>query len=310
MRILHLNNPAQVASNLVKAQRKLGIEANLAVTSTKGWNTNFDYNLSETDSSSLKGKFEIGKKLYKLVKECDILHYHGQAVSQGYRDLVMWSGIMKKPVILHHHGSEIRNKKYPKFANHLVVHRYVSTPDLLEFVPDAEWLPNPVDLTNLKYSEFDKSGPLKILHAPTNREVKNTEAVEDAISQVKEEGLDIQFTLIEDAQHSELINQISKHDLVIDWMNPEYGIYGVFSIESMALGRTVICSLTDSLYNDYNLPIISINPVDLAGKIKELYKDRNALIQRGKASYDFVQNHHNPTELAKKVIEKYKVILG
>ncbi|MDC0526913.1 glycosyltransferase [Euryarchaeota archaeon] len=310
MRILHLNNPAQVASTLVKAQRELGIDANLAVTSTKGWHTNFDYNLSEIDSSSLRGKLNIGKKLYNLVKECDILHYHGQAVSQGYRDLVMWSGIMKKPVILHHHGSEIRDKAYPKFANHLVVHRYVSTPDLLEFVPDAEWLPNPVDLTNLQYSEFDKSGPLKILHAPTNREVKNTEAVEDAISQVKEEGLDIQFTLIEDAQHSELIKQISKHDLVIDWMNPEYGIYGVFSIESMALGRTVICSLTDSLYNDYNLPIISINPVDLAGKIKELYKDRNALIQRGKASYDFVQSHHNPTELAKKVIEKYKVILG
>ncbi len=96
MKILHLNNPAQVATNLVKAQRDLGIEANLAVTSTKGWHTNFDYNLSNIDSSSLKGKLDIGKKLYKLVKECDLLHYHGQAVSQGYRDLVMWSGIMKK----------------------------------------------------------------------------------------------------------------------------------------------------------------------------------------------------------------------
>jgi hypothetical protein len=224
MRILHLNNPAQVASNLVKAQRKLGIEANLAVTSTKGWNTNFDYNLSETDSSSLKGKFDIGKKLYKLVKECDILHYHGQAVSQGYRDLVMWSGIMKKPVILHHHGSEIRNKKYPKFANHLVVHRYVSTPELLDFVPNAEWLPNPVNLDNLKYSETNVTGPLKILHASTNRDVKNTKAVESSISKSKSDGLDIQFTLLENVQHAELMEQISKHDLIIDWMNPEFGI--------------------------------------------------------------------------------------
>ena len=44
MKVLHLNNPAQVASNLVFAQRELGIEANLAVTSTKGWHTNFDHN--------------------------------------------------------------------------------------------------------------------------------------------------------------------------------------------------------------------------------------------------------------------------
>ena len=236
MKILHLNNPAQVATNLVRAQRELGIDANLAVTSTKGWHTNFDYNLSEIDTSAIKGKMDVGKKLYDLIKECDILHYHGQAVSQGYRDLVMWSGIMGKPVILHHHGSEIRNKAYPKFANNLVKYRYVSTPDLLEFVPDAEWLPNPVNLKGLKYSEIDISGPLKILHAPTNRDVKNTKAVEEAISQVKNAGLDIQFTLIEDTKHSELLEQISEHDLVIDWVNPDYGIYGVFSIESMDLG--------------------------------------------------------------------------
>ena len=69
MKVLHLNNPAQVATNLVNAQRELGIDANLAVTSTKGWHTNFDYNLSEIDSSSLLGKLDIGKKLYNLVKE-------------------------------------------------------------------------------------------------------------------------------------------------------------------------------------------------------------------------------------------------
>ena len=187
MKVLHLNNPAQVATNLVKAQKELGVDATLAVTSTKGWHTNFDHNLSKVNTSSIKGKIDIGKKLYDLIKECDILHYHGQAVSHGYRDLVMWSGIMGKPVILHHHGSEIRNKDYPKFANDLVKYRYVSTPDLLEFVPNAEWLPNPVDIQGLEYSEPDVSGPLKILHAPTNRDVKNTRAVVTAISALKDD---------------------------------------------------------------------------------------------------------------------------
>ena len=309
MKVLHLNNPAQVATNLVKAQKELGVDATLAVTSTKGWHTNFDHNLSKVNTSSIKGKIDIGKKLYDLIKECDILHYHGQAVSHGYRDLVMWSGIMGKPVILHHHGSEIRNKDYPKFANDLVKYRYVSTPDLLEFVPNAEWLPNPVDIQGLEYSEPDVSGPLKILHAPTNRDVKNTKAVETAISALKDEGLDIQFTIAEDKKHSELIKIISGNDLVVDWLNPEYGIYGVFSIESMALGRTVICSLNDSLYDKHDVPIISIPPTDLADKIKELYNNRNLLVTGGKSSYDFVQSHHNPIESAKKVIERYKAVL-
>ena len=309
MKVLHLNNPAQVASNLVFAQRELGIEANLAVTSTKGWHTNFDHNLSKIDTRSIKGKMDVGKKLYDLIKECDILHYHGQAVSQGYRDLVMWSGIMGKPVILHHHGSEIRNKDYPKFANQLVKYRYVSTPDLLEFVPDAEWLPNPTNLKNLKYSETNISGPLRIMHAPTNRDVKNTAAIEAAISKVKNDGLNVQFTLVENIKHSDLISQISKHDLIIDWLNPKLGIYGVFSIESMALGRTVICSLNDSLYEKFNLPIISINPDNLADKITELYNNRNILLEIGKASHNFVHKHHNPIESAKIVIERYKAVL-
>ena len=309
MKVLHLNNPAQVASNLVFAQRELGIEANLAVTSTKGWHTNFDHNLSKIDTRSIKGKMDVGKKLYDLIKECDILHYHGQAVSHGYRDLVMWSGIMGKPVILHHHGSEIRNKDYPKFANQLVKYRYVSTPDLLEFVPDAEWLPNPTNLKNLKYSETNISGPLRIMHAPTNRDVKNTAAIEAAISKVKNDGLNVQFTLVENIKHSDLISQISKHDLIIDWLNPKFGIYGVFSIESMALGRTVICSLNDSLYEKFNLPIISIKPDNLAEKITELYNNRNILLEIGKASHNFVHKNHNPIESAKIVIERYKAVL-
>ena len=309
MRILHLNNPAQVATNLVNAQRSLGIESSLVVTSTKGWHSNFDHNLSDIDTKQMKGKLAVGKKLYDLIKECDILHYHGQAVSEGYRDLVMWSGIMSKPVILHHHGSEIRNKQYPKFASNLVKHRYVSTPDLLEFVPDAEWLPNPANLDNLRYSEPDIEGPLKILHAPTNRQVKNTEAVLSAISNLDEEGLDIQFTLVENSQHSELLEQISSHDLIIDWLNPEFGIYGVFSIESMALGRPVICSLTDSLYDKYNLPVVSIQPDDLTSKITEFYNNRKLLVEGGKAGHDFVQKYHNPVESAKKVLKQYESIL-
>ena len=310
MRVLHLNNPAQVASNLVRAQRSLGVESSLVVTSTKGWHSNFDHNLSDIDTRQVQGKLSVGKKLYDLIKDCDILHYHGQAVSEGYRDLVMWSGIMNKPVILHHHGSEIRNKQYPKFASKLVKHRYVSTPDLLEFVPDAEWLPNPVNLDNLEYSETGTDGPLKILHAPTDRQVKNTAAVLDAISQVEMDGLDIQFTLVENVQHSELIEQVSKNDLVIDWLNPEFGVYGVFSIESMALGRTVICTLTDSLYGKYDLPIISIQPEDLVSKITEIYNDRQILADRGRSGHDFVQKYHNPMESAKIVIERYKAVLG
>ena len=66
--------------------------------------------------------------------------------------------------------------------------------------------------------------------------------------------------------------------MIIDWVNPDFGIYGVFSIESMALGRPVICSLTDSLYENYDLPIISINPANLADKNTGIIKNPHNFI--------------------------------
>ena len=310
MRVLHLNNPAQVASNLVSAQRELGIDANLAITGNKRLHDNYDYDLSSIPTKYFRGKFELGRRLYGLIKDCDILHYHGQAISAGYRDLIMWAGIMKKPVILHYHGSEIRNRKSSKFTNDFVKHIYVSTPDLLKSVQSAEWLPNPVNLEKIVYSNLDINEKLVILHAPSNRKIKNTQAVINAIDTLKDEGIEIELNLAENVEHERLMGMISESNLIVDWVNPDFGIYGVLSIESMATGRPVICTLTDSLYKEYDLPIINCHPNDLSNTIRNLYSTRDKLINKGKLGYDFVHKYHDSSEIAKKVINRYESILG
>ena len=310
MKVLHLNNPAQVASNLVFAQRELGIDANLAITGNKNLHDNYDYDLSTIPTKYFQGKFELGRRLYGLIKDCDILHYHGQAISAGYRDLILWAGIMNKPVVLHYHGSEIRNKKPSKFTNDFVKHIYVSTPDLLKSVPDAEWLPNPTNLEKIVYSDLDINEKLVILHAPSNRKIKNTQAVIDSIEVLKEEGIEVELNLAENIEHEKLMRMISQSHVVIDWVNPDFGIYGVLSIESMATGRPVICTLTDSLYKEYDLPIINCHPNDLSNTIRNIYSERENLIEKGKLGYDFVHKYHDSSEIAKKVINRYESILG
>ena len=310
MRVLHLNNPAQVASNLVRAQRELGIDSNLAVTGNKHLHDNYDYDLSSIPTKFFQGKFELGRRLYGLIKDCDILHYHGQAISAGYRDLIMWVGIMNKPVILHYHGSEIRNKKHLKLANDFVKHIYVSTPDLLKSVQSAEWLPNPVNLKKIGYSDLNKNEKLVILHAPSNRKIKNTQAVIGAIDTLKDEGLEIELNLAENIGHEKLMGMISESDIIVDWINPDFGIYGVLSIEAMAIGRPVICTLTESLYKEYDLPIINCHPNDLSNTIRTLYSTRDKLMDKGKLGYDFVHKYHDSSEIAKKVINRYESILS
>jgi len=310
MKVLHLNNPAQVASNLVKAQRELGVDSNLVITGNRRLHDNYDYDLSSISTKYFQGKLELGRRLYGLIKDCDILHYHGQAISTGYRDLIMWAGIMNKPVILHYHGSEIRNKKPSKFTNDFVKHIYVSTPDLLKSVQNAEWLPNPVNLKKIVYSDLDINEKLVILHAPSDRKIKNTQAIIDAIAPLRNEGLEIELNIAENVEHERLMGMIFESHIIVDWVNPDFGIYGVLSIESMGIGRPVICTLTESLYKEYDLPIINCHPNDLSNTIKNLYSTRDKLIDKGKLGYDFVHKYHDSSEIAKKVINRYESILG
>jgi glycosyltransferase involved in cell wall biosynthesis len=82
-------------------------------------------------------------KLYCLSQSFfhDIIHIH------AYDTLARWSKwLTRKPVILQYHGTDIRGRKdekrrYHRFADRIIV----STPDLLEEIPEATYLPNPVD---------------------------------------------------------------------------------------------------------------------------------------------------------------------
>ena len=93
-------------------------------------------------------------------------------------------------------------------------------------------------------------------------------------------------------------------------MNPDFGIYGVFSIEAMASGRAVICTLTDNFYEKHDLPIINCSPHDLRSTIRDIYFDREHLVDKGKLGYEFVHECHDSVGIAKKVIKKYESILA
>jgi hypothetical protein len=77
----------------------------------------------------------------------------------------------------------------------------------------------------------------------------------------------------------------------------------------MALGRTVICTLTDSLYEGYELPIINSSPENLEVSIKEVYDNREILVEKGQLGSEFVNRNHNSEVIAERVLQKYKSIL-
>ena len=82
------------------------------------------------------------------------------------------------------------------------------------------------------------------------------------------------------------------------------GIWGSTGVETMALGKPVVCYLRQS-WKDYffesfpeydSLPIIEANIENIYDILKKLVIDEAYRLQKGKESREFAINHFNPTK--------------
>lgn len=138
MKILFIGDICGIASLQRKYLKQLyGIEGNVVqrVRYDLGGVSQFYKATMKGSSNSLK-TYSISQSLVH-----DVVHVH------AYDTLVRWvKWLARKPIVLQYHGSDIRwrreeKRKYYKHADQIIV----STPDLLEDMPEATYLPNPVD---------------------------------------------------------------------------------------------------------------------------------------------------------------------
>jgi len=112
---------------------------------------------------------------------------------------------------------------------------------------------------------------LKIVHAPTNRIVKGTKYILEAVEKLKEEGYDFDFILVEKKTHDEAMKIYEDADIIIDQLT--YG-FTLFSIESMAMGKPVLTYIREDLIKYYpDLPIISTHRDNINENLKLLIEN-------------------------------------
>jgi len=180
MRILHVWDQAGVSCLLALYQRKLGHVADIIMREEfsagmmeyYGLTEKYFYMAEKIDKTTTKRKAyyklpepirnyvrSIKRKLRSIrfhlkvreaAKNYDIVHIHSSWISLLF--------IPFKKKIIHWHGDDCRKQpslkpRFKKWLTRLFIliysrfhTMYVSTPDLLRDVPNAEWLPNPVDL--------------------------------------------------------------------------------------------------------------------------------------------------------------------
>jgi hypothetical protein len=201
-----------------------------------------------------------------------------------------------------------RIERFTRYADGL----YVLNPDLLAHVPRAEFLPYAsVDPHRWTPSPPAGDGPLRLVHAPSDRARKGTESLIAAVERLRSDGLDVELELVEGRTKEEARRALTRADLVVDQLL--VGWYGGVAVEAMALAKPVVARLDPNALAAVppgmreQLPVVTADQSTVELVLRELATTlRNALGDLGLKGRDYVERWHDPLEIARRVVADYE----
>lgn len=163
------------------------------------------------------------------------------------------------------------------------------------------------DKIDLSTREFTKSKPLKILHAPNHKMTKGSSFFMEAVDELKKEGFPIELILMEGKSNDEVLEVMSQVDIVADQLI--IGWYAMFSLESMAMGKPVICYLREDLIELYlfsgnlaskeEIPHINCKFNEVKEAIIDILNYETDLQSLGEKGLKFVEKYHSIEAIGK-----------
>lgn len=277
------------------------------------------------DEANIKSK----ELAMKVIPENDIFHFHfGTSLTLDYLDLPLLKELDKK-IIMQYWGSDVRlYSEAVKFNPYIkvkdvnedeikrkleMISKYI--PDCLvdyelgEYVKDyhsnIHYTRVAIDINKYRYIDKTNNEKLLIVHAPTSPEVKGTSYILKAIEDLKIK-YNFDFKLVQGMKHEEAIKIYEKADIIIDQIL--IGSHGVFAVEAMAMGKPVICWISDFMKEKYpkELPIISANPDNFKEKLEYTIKNKDMLAEIGLKGRKYVEKYHDRKIISNNLYNIYK----
>lgn len=181
--------------------------------------------------------------------------------------------------------------------------------DLILSVPDQSGLAiRPYDHL---YIPFDSKGivfkpaehkPLKVIHAPSKSGIKGSSIIISTIEQLKNEGVEMDFKLIQHVSNKELLKELSEADVLVD----ELYLHGpgMLGLEGMAAGCAVATHTMSNYKDVFDPPVCNIDEKNIYQQLRVLFTDsdyRSRLVHAGKK---FLDEKTAPAIVAKQILNK------
>lgn len=323
MKVLHVNNVANVPDGLVRGLQEIGVNASLYQPYT-GINRVGALGKLRVVTNRIADIRALAKQIRK--EKYDIVHIH-------YAYFGVLGVLGRYPYWLHCHGTDIRRNLYhPAFktATALSLSKaqkvLYSTPDLKEHAektrPDAVFLPNPIYTEIFKPRTFEGTRG-KILLISRLDKIKGIDVAFGALEKIKQRNPAVQIdafqwgpdferlkskeyvNFIPKVTHKEIAELIPNYQIIIGQFN--LGILSMSEMEAMACTRPVICSFEyEDWYSEAPPLVVAENEEEIVCKVEELLAKPKLCEEIGLAGREWVVKYHDYVSVAERLLGMYE----
>ncbi|MFO0604902.1 MAG: glycosyltransferase [Polyangiales bacterium] len=166
----------------------------------------------------------------------------------------------------------------------------------------------PVALDRYDARVPDREVPV-VVHAPTDRGVKGTGPILDALERLRARGVRFELRLLEHASHPELRAALADADVLVDQIH--LPLHGKLAVEGMASGCAVAgCDRADLEPFPARRPIFHLEPDGLDARLAHLLTDRALRRELAHAGRAYVERHHGHVRVAARLLAAADGTLG
>jgi glycosyltransferase involved in cell wall biosynthesis len=137
------------------------------------------------------------------------------------------------------------------------------------------------------------------------RSIKGSPFISDAVTRLQDEGFNVEFLYLTDIASRDMRFYQAQADIIVEQLR--YGWWGSTGVETMALGKPVVCYMRPAWKDTFErtfaeggeVPIIEASVDNIYEVLRELVSSEELRIKAGRASRSFAEKHFDPTRNSK-----------
>ncbi|MDR1393468.1 MAG: hypothetical protein LBJ62_05830 [Bifidobacteriaceae bacterium] len=191
----------------------------------------------------------------------------------------------------------------------LTVPLFTATPDMLDFLPGAAWLPVvPARAAFAPAPPWEPGRPLRVAHIPSLGPVKGSALVDSVLRRLSTKGV-IEYRSLRRIHPLSMPGVLRQVDVVVDQI--VLGNPAVLTAEALAAGRLVVGHVAAATRRRYAdpLPVVEADPANLAEVIYDIATAADKYRAVARAGPTFVRKYHDG-RLAAQVLAQHFLTPG